>query len=136
MISLNGENGKIEIEILGYQDAKARCSDDRNWLDCKLSVQYGCSLFVVNCAIQTYDIRMLCEELQRGQKTFKWIFPDDDASIEFVLNDGIVTHVVFLWHQKISEEVISVSALINVGKSSKDISADIWSLMMEFPVLD
>lgn len=133
MISIYGSDGKIDIEILGYQNASASCKDDCNWLDCKISVVFSDVVITARCAIQTYDIIELYEKLKVGNRTFKWTLPENDASLEFVINERTVSHIKFVWRQKIGEEMISASTVIQVGRASKEICCAIQQLVEEFP---
>lgn len=135
MLKLIGDNGCISIEVLGYQDASATNRDDRNWLTCRLAASLGEVRFAANCAIQTYDMQSLYEELQGNRHSISLTFPEDVAGITFRVDEGVVTRVKLAWHTSIAQEEVSWSCVISMRKPQLELREDVQSLMLEFPVL-
>lgn len=135
MIKLIGKTGSIEIRVLGYLYTEGSCSDDNNWLQCKVSISLDRFSLTANCALQTYDLRELHDGLRNAHGLFKWAFPEDDFALEFEIEDQVVMVVHFLLRETIGNENITVSGEISLCKPCKDVREDVLLLQMEFPVL-
>ena len=135
MIKFVGDNGRIEIDALDYQDVSAANCDDRNWLTCRILACLGDFRFTANCAIQTYDIQNLYELFQSKRQSFSWSFPEDDIVIEFCVNEGTLKSVRLISHHKITTEEMSYSCTVSTQMPCRDVLGDIEDMMVEFPIM-
>ena len=135
MIKFVGDNGRIEVDALDYQDVSAANCDDRNWLTCRILACLGDFRFTANCAIQTYDIQNLYDLFKCKSRSFSWSFPEDDIVIELCVDDGTLKSVRLVFRHKIAAEEMSCSCTVSTQMPCRDILDDIEELMVECPVL-
>jgi hypothetical protein len=88
-ISVGGEQGRIAIEVLAYENPSAANQDDANWLATKLSVEAGPFSGSFKVAFTTHDLISLHDQIKKaleslsGTVSFQNLEDDLSLNIEF-----------------------------------------------------
>jgi hypothetical protein len=93
-ISIFGSQGRIVIEVLGYENPSAKNEDDANWLATSLRVEAGPFSGSFRLAFTTHDLTTLLDQIQNalgaltGTVSFQNLEDDVSLNIRFDSRGG------------------------------------------------
>jgi hypothetical protein len=80
-----GENGKLVIEVSGYERSSADNEDDANWLTSSLTVKAGPFSGTMRVAFTTHDLTLLHDRLKQALVSLSGTVPFENTDGELSL---------------------------------------------------
>ena len=61
--SVNGEGGRLTVEVLGYENSRPQTVSDANWLRTRIQLDAGGCALQIEAALTTQDVKYFLDEL-------------------------------------------------------------------------
>lgn len=62
--AVNGEGGRLTVEVLGYGNAHPQTVSDANWLETRIELEAGGCTLGIDAALTTQDVKYFLDELE------------------------------------------------------------------------
>lgn len=62
--SVNGEGGRLTVEVLGYENSRPQTVSDANWLRARIRFDAGGCALRIEAALTTQDVKYFFDELE------------------------------------------------------------------------
>lgn len=67
----HGDKGELRLQVLDYENTRAKIADDANWLRAKLDVKAGPFSGTISCGLTAIELNRLYQEISAATEALK-----------------------------------------------------------------